>query len=301
MSQFNSEKYWQFHGLSGQRELDKDTPCASCGYNLKGLKYGAVCPECGTPMLVPRRGGEFVHAPDSYLLRMSRGLMCLMLAWACLFGVMVVGFWFQVTPSGRLALLATGTVLAVLGCHLLDCRRPNEARATKIWLDASRLAFISSLVYAGLELICAMAAWQAVASGGGSPMLATIAVICGVVSIFALIGTQACVTMWLRNVSMEAQDTRLSEAFGHQWWGFVILGGLMCLSAVIFTWLRATQGGSMPVLCLGCYFPSLFVLLLEVWWVWTVLRLKRVCTWAIRYQAFDAGRADRDRERGERI
>ena len=28
--------------------LDKDLPCLHCGYNLRGLKVGGHCPECGS-------------------------------------------------------------------------------------------------------------------------------------------------------------------------------------------------------------------------------------------------------------
>src|SRR5262245_56679789 len=34
--------------------IERDAPCNKCGYNLRGLRIGDKCPECGTPIvLVP--------------------------------------------------------------------------------------------------------------------------------------------------------------------------------------------------------------------------------------------------------
>lgn len=307
MSQFNSEKYMMYHGLSDKRRIEKDTLCANCGYNLKGLMYGTICPECGTPMLLPRRGGEFVHAPPDYLERMSRGLLCIIVAWLCLIGGLVgtffLGFFVPITHELRQVMLVVGVLLTAAGCHLLDARRPNEARPQRFWLDVSRLAFIFSLVTATAVGLTAYSAYQASPSNSAASTLSLgkLGIVMEVLSILSLIVTQACVTFWLRVVATEAQDARLAEALTHQWWGFVILGILTFLFTIVTTWVRVTRGGMIPVPCLGGYFPVLFLILIEFWWAWTVVRLRSMCGWAIRYQEFDAGRAERDRERGMSI
>jgi len=35
---------------AAQQRLDRDLPCASCGYNLRTLRIDATCPECGHPV-----------------------------------------------------------------------------------------------------------------------------------------------------------------------------------------------------------------------------------------------------------
>lgn len=49
MSRFLSPKYLKYHAsLKGTaREIDHDLTCGGCGYNLRGLKVGGRCPECG--------------------------------------------------------------------------------------------------------------------------------------------------------------------------------------------------------------------------------------------------------------
>lgn len=40
-------------GLPPPRSMSVDRPCASCGYNLRGLKVGGRCPECGEEIPPP--------------------------------------------------------------------------------------------------------------------------------------------------------------------------------------------------------------------------------------------------------
>lgn len=64
------------------REIVSDRPCRRCGYNLKGLRHGQVCPECGTPIRSPTSGrfvNNMVDAPLEYLraLRLGLGMLSL--------------------------------------------------------------------------------------------------------------------------------------------------------------------------------------------------------------------------------
>src|SRR5438552_13978961 len=33
--------------------FESDHPCLGCGYNLRGLRAGVKCPECGMPSVMP--------------------------------------------------------------------------------------------------------------------------------------------------------------------------------------------------------------------------------------------------------
>ena len=50
MAQFFTDKYLKYRAALQGRAIDTDKPCDQCGYNLRGLRYGGVCPECGTPI-----------------------------------------------------------------------------------------------------------------------------------------------------------------------------------------------------------------------------------------------------------
>ncbi len=63
--------------MAGITEIETDRPCRSCGYNLKGLRNGLVCPECGTPIRAPTVGrfaNNMVDAPLGYLKQLRLGL-----------------------------------------------------------------------------------------------------------------------------------------------------------------------------------------------------------------------------------
>ncbi|MCH8342543.1 MAG: hypothetical protein IH983_00970 [Planctomycetes bacterium] len=50
MAQFFTDKYLKYRAALQGRAIDTDKPCDQCEYNLRGLRYGGVCPECGTPI-----------------------------------------------------------------------------------------------------------------------------------------------------------------------------------------------------------------------------------------------------------
>jgi predicted amidophosphoribosyltransferase len=33
--------------------IDTDQLCGQCGYNVRGLRWGGLCPECGSPIVLP--------------------------------------------------------------------------------------------------------------------------------------------------------------------------------------------------------------------------------------------------------
>ncbi|MDY7110475.1 MAG: zinc ribbon domain-containing protein [Planctomycetota bacterium] len=47
MSRFFSTKALKYRRLEAAGEIEDDRPCPHCGYNLRGLPEGRVCPECG--------------------------------------------------------------------------------------------------------------------------------------------------------------------------------------------------------------------------------------------------------------
>ena len=49
--------------------------CIQCAYPLKGLFFGGMCPECGTPVADSLRGDRLEFAGKSYLLNLRRGIL----------------------------------------------------------------------------------------------------------------------------------------------------------------------------------------------------------------------------------
>lgn len=99
MSAFNDPRYLAAQGLLNQpRPIEHDKPCPKCGYNLKGLFVGGVCPECGRAISVPQKRmleDTLVHAPRAYLSRFALALTCAVVGLA----MSLLGFFTIVTSA----------------------------------------------------------------------------------------------------------------------------------------------------------------------------------------------------------
>lgn len=89
--------------LSAHRDetVDRSQPCVNCGYPLRGLPTGGVCPECGTDVGRSLKGAQLQYAGARYLRRLDSGLSLILsgnvlwlllaitgelLGWSMLFG-----------------------------------------------------------------------------------------------------------------------------------------------------------------------------------------------------------------------
>ena len=52
MGQFFSNKYLKYRSAMQGAPIEGDKLCDQCGYNVRGLRYGGACPECGTPIVL---------------------------------------------------------------------------------------------------------------------------------------------------------------------------------------------------------------------------------------------------------
>jgi len=101
--------------LSVDGRIAEDKICIECGYNLRGLLPGRMCPECGAPISASLRGHELQHASLPWLRKVTFGFE--LLRW----GIITLIFPFVAALLGR-NLLATSTGLppwAVSLCALV--------------------------------------------------------------------------------------------------------------------------------------------------------------------------------------
>ncbi len=154
-------------GLDSSVILD-DRECAGCGYNLKGLKAGGRCPECGRPIKRRQPGNrwddELVKSPLAWLQLFAAGATMLLIseiaAW--IFGIASAVLEFSEEAD---ALFALANAMLWTGAIWLTTRpRPVTAgssiRPSREWRwlrIAGRSVQVFLLVSAGVDL--AEASW----------------------------------------------------------------------------------------------------------------------------------------------
>jgi hypothetical protein len=105
-------------------------PCRHCGYDLKGLRVGGKCPECGEPIRARKksfgpREGTMSDAPPAYVKRVGLG-----------FTLMSVGIILSLVgvplgcfvPYGLLGAILLGSLFWIAGAWIITGPRPAEFR-----------------------------------------------------------------------------------------------------------------------------------------------------------------------------
>ena len=115
-------------GRDGDAVFAGDMHCLRCGYNLRGMDAGSVCPECGTPAGDWVRADRLTAAPEAWRRRLVFGAQALRL------GVVMA-----------LPIIYLGLPVAAWGVYHLTNRIPGEKehwRKFTLWEEATRVPFI---------------------------------------------------------------------------------------------------------------------------------------------------------------
>jgi len=121
--------------VSTAEPLTRDTPCIHCGYNLRGLIGGGMCPECGHAIAESLRGDLLRFANATWLRKVRLGIK--MHLWAlCL--IFILGIAKSVTINAGLlpatiwqALYWFNFVLDTWGVFALTKQEPRQRLAEK--------------------------------------------------------------------------------------------------------------------------------------------------------------------------
>ena len=96
MGQFLSNKYIKYRNAIRGGPIKGDHPCDQCSYNLRGLRFGGACPECGTPITLRENTDlPFYEMPLPVIKRFRVS------AWAAT--ISMVGFFSLLIFSVKLA------------------------------------------------------------------------------------------------------------------------------------------------------------------------------------------------------
>ena len=145
-----------------------DTPCRTCGYNLRGLSRDGQCPECGAPVSQSLGNHLLRHSDPAWLDTLARGagLILLSIVAGIVLGLLV-GIGVQVAvwqgagnAAGTVALLGGGLGLLVGAVQVYGAWLLTEPDPSGVGEDqygtvrkVVRVALIVGLVSSGLNLL----------------------------------------------------------------------------------------------------------------------------------------------------
>ncbi len=135
MSQWITEE-WLRQRVEGKNPIQEDRPCLHCGYNVRGLKMGQKCPECGEVISRPKVLVHMMDAPVSYLKSMRMGM------WITALGTLlpIVEVVFGVPGAIRWMVEATGYAMVAWGVWILTQPRPERRGLPRRWNELPMIA-----------------------------------------------------------------------------------------------------------------------------------------------------------------
>lgn len=241
--------------------IGSDRPCRKCGYSLKGLHAGGVCPECGTgiPGSKPRvlGGDNLSDAPVRYLRRLSLGLGLAAMGLVSI----VVGLLYVRGASGAIGpgMLGAGAVLWMGGVWIGGGRRPRQESTLKeplldhaqwlLWMRIAQAAWLLPAGFAALRWV--------IASGTSTAGLDFALAGLNVSAVLAFVATVPALAFF-NALATWAGDSSLAARLHTSAWGIAICGvagPVLFFGAELFGPVRLPAmvvGGIMMVLLGGC-------------------------------------------------
>jgi hypothetical protein len=97
--------------------VSADTPCVTCGYNLRTLALDGVCPECATPVWDSLHGFYLHYAAPAWVRGLARGLLLTLCACGAMVLVtpvimLITGVWGFLTNPGSYITAPTTAIRA---------------------------------------------------------------------------------------------------------------------------------------------------------------------------------------------
>lgn len=265
---------------SGELVKD-DRPCRKCGYNLRGLKAGDRCPECGTAVSEAKRkqdryADNMIESPMRYLVVVACGSVAMGLALFGSIGLMIAeraasAGWNPLSP---LIVAVVGGLIAVVwvaGVWLATMKRPRgEHTIRDVILDSRTLRWVSRGVQLFLPLAIGLR-YAATATGADWA-----AVFAGITTLCWLYGI-APLCVYLGSLADWAGDTNAGDRLRASAWALAVMGTL----ALVLGLLLAMPVQFKLLLTLGAVVCLLGVVTGVLLFVAGVVQLTVNSVWAV--------------------
>lgn len=264
--------------------ITESRPCPGCEYDLKGLRIGGHCPECGQLIRAKRksygpREGTMTDAPPAYVKRVGLGFTLMSV------GIALTLLGVPLSCFVRHALLVTtllGSLAWIAGVVIVSMPRPPEfAEQQNPILDTPkwRTGVRTAAAMWPLFLTCAILAVLTQTAGMLGTMFLIATGLAGVASFVGLIPISIYVAemeFWM------SDDTGGWQLRGAAW--LILVFGILFLITTV----------AVPFLAFWC---ALVLVVATIILGWHIVGCASQTRWVLRYQEQNAGRAERITER----
>jgi hypothetical protein len=248
------------NAASRDAAIDRDVPCRTCGYNLRGLAVDGACPECNASIGVSLARDELQFANPDWLRRVRRGLIAVF-AGQC---VSIVAAGMMIARAIRLAPLESlwskiatgGSVLAsvvLIGCGIWLCTQPerrlDSSHATRIVRLCARVCaaamMLAAFLFAGVQSVSVPQFEVAAASG------------------FCIVGLVLGILypLWLHELLRRTRLGKTEESAGVGAW--LAIGAAICVAIAAlsyhFKWEEGRIGAFLFIPVTALYAVTMFV------------------------------------------
>jgi len=222
-----------------------DVPCIKCGYNLRGLDEGRVCPECGTAVGRSLRGDFLKYCDPDWVGTVASGLNWIMLGVA----IGVVGGAFvgalvgakSAPPVAMELFILALSIIPLIGYWKLTVPDPSSDADTGF--SPRRLVRITQVFG-----FCAQIPLRTGALGDYEmleTMLELVSSINMIVFVFAIL-------IYLRRMALRIPNARLASSCRTIMWAWVIVLGIGLAGLIVAATATSTAtSGSPPALGVG--------------------------------------------------
>lgn len=236
---------------AGDTQVNQDTPCVRCGYNLRGLTTSTACPECAAPVIISTHGNLLAYADPDWLERLHRGTSFKL--WNIVLTIVTVLLAAVLRAVGTpaqiqiLVVLPAG-VLGLWAAFLITTQEPRVSLAEdpitlrKVVRGCAVIGFVGNVLHDTAK---------------NRPLDVPIGVPIGV--ILALAGALAFVGVvayfgefiYYRRFARRIPNARLARNTTTVMWGTVIALGLLALCGAIVALASLAGGGEIALAITG--------------------------------------------------
>jgi len=293
MGQFLTNKYLKYRNAIRGGPITGDQPCDQCSYNLRGLRFGGACPECGTPITLRGEGDLPFHEMPLPVIKRFRAS-----AWAASLSLLGSVLLFVFSNKLASARIPVGLLmLAMITLWLLAVWRLTPAldlpQATRYgFTPKSKLRFVARWFQFGWVLL-ALAVY-----------IVSIGVRSGILGYFSFIGFFGGIAIGLIGlVSLCLFLARFADwvrdEFAEMAFKLAVWGNLIAIPLTMFLANILFSLGAFATILASLFLLPIVILLLASLLAFPVglLSLSRSVDWSIVHSRKSAAKARALREK----